>query len=262
VAQARRFYQEGRVPVVPKRAATVVLLRDGVGGMEAYLIRRVASMAFASGMHAFPGGAVDPRDASHEVGWAGPSPADWAVRLGLEDESAARAMVCAAVRETFEESGVLLAGADLDTVVGDVSGEEWETARRALVDRELAFSDFLAGRGLILRSDLLAAWSRWITPEFEPRRYDTCFFLAALPRAQRTRDVGGEADRVEWLRPADAVARFQRGELGMFPPTVATLSELAVHESVSAAQSAAADRDLTPVQPRIVFTDDGGRLST
>lgn len=261
MAHARRFYDEGGTPAGPRRAATVVLLRDAADGVEAYLIRRVASMAFASGMHAFPGGAVDPRDTSHDVAWSGPTPAEWAVRLGLEDESAARAMVCAAVRETFEESGVLLAGTDPSTVVGDVSGPEWEAERQALVDRDLAFSDFLAERGLVLRSDLLAAWSRWITPEFEPRRYDTCFFLAGLPRAQRTRDVGGEADRVEWISPSDAVARFERGEMAMFPPTVATLAELAGNGSVAAALRAAAARDLTPITPKITFTDDGAQLS-
>lgn len=261
VEHARRFYAEGRTPVAPRRAATVVLLRDASAGLEAYLIRRVASMAFASGMHAFPGGGVDPRDASGEVGWAGPSPSEWAARLGLEDDAAARAMVCAAVRETFEESGVLLAGADPQTVVGDVSGAEWETARQALVARELAFSRFLAERSLVLRSDLLAAWSRWITPDFEPRRYDTCFFLAALPAAQGARHVGGEADGVAWVRPSDAVERGQRGELAMLPPTLVTLAELSGERSVTAALHAAARRDLTPFTPKITFTEAGAHLS-
>ncbi|MGH3647663.1 MAG: NUDIX hydrolase [Micromonosporaceae bacterium] len=260
VAHARRFYENGETAVTPKRAATVVLLRDGGDGLEAYTIRRVASMAFASGMHAFPGGAVDPRDADGELAWVGPTPAEWAERLGLED-AAARAMVCAAVRETFEESGVLLAGADAGTVVGDVSGDEWELARQALVERRLAFSDFLAERGLALRGDLLAGWGRWITPEFEPRRYDTCFFLAALPAAQRTRDVGGEADRVAWVKPAEAVARNRAGEMAMLPPTVVTLAELSGEASVAAALRAAADRDLTPVTPKLTFTDDGAHLT-
>ncbi|HEX2417071.1 MAG TPA: hypothetical protein VHJ83_02935, partial [Micromonosporaceae bacterium] len=175
VAHARRFYSDGGQPVTPRRAATVLLLRDTDPGVEVYLIRRAASMAFASGMYAFPGGSVDPRDASHDMRWLGPSPAEWAERLGLEDEPAARSVVCAAVRETFEESGVLLAGSvagdgsgsdattatTAATVVGDVSGPEWEQARQALVDRELAFSDFLTQRDLGLRGDLLAAWGRW-----------------------------------------------------------------------------------------------------
>ncbi len=266
IAHAKRFYESGQPPATPKRAATVLLLRDtdrdpAGSGPEVYLIRRVASMAFASGMYAFPGGAVDPRDADADLGWIGPSPAEWARRLGLEDEAAARAMVCAAVRETFEESGVLLAGADAQTVVGDVSGAEWETARQALVDRTLAFSDFLAERELVLRGDLLAGWARWITPEFEPRRYDTCFFLAALPTAQRTRHVGGEADRVLWIRPSAAVARHARGEMAMLPPTAATLAQRSGEPSVAAALRTATTRDLTPITPKLTFTDDGAHLT-
>jgi len=257
---ARRFYSGGQQPVPPRRAATVLLLRDGAPGVEVYMIRRAASMAFASGMYAFPGGAVDPRDASHAVEWVGPSPAEWAQRLGLEDQPAARSMVCAAVRETFEESGVLLAGGP-DSVVGDVSGPDWERDRQALVDRELAFSDFLERRGLALRADLLAAWGRWITPEFEPRRYDTCFFLAALPGAQRTRDVSGEADSVVWASPAEAVARQRRGEMAMLPPTLVTLSELGPETSVAGALAAAGHRELTPIMPRVVFDDNGATLT-
>src|SRR3954462_894312 len=181
--QARRFAEQGGVPVEPRLASTVVLLREP---FEAYLIRRVPTMAFAASMYVFPGGGVDPRDASVLPGWAGPSPADWAARLRLE-ESVARSVVCAAVREVFEESGVLLAGADTDTVVGDVSGPDWERARLALIARELGFAEFLTGNGLVLRSDLLVPWSRWITPEFEPRRFDTYFFFALLPPGQVTR---------------------------------------------------------------------------
>ena len=96
---------------MPKGAATVVLLRDQAGGPpEVYLLRRHLGMAFAAGMYAFPGGTVDVRDSDREVAWAGPTPAEWGRRLSC-DEATARALVCAAVRETFEESGVLLAGA-------------------------------------------------------------------------------------------------------------------------------------------------------
>src|SRR5690242_783656 len=131
--QARRFAERGGVPVEPRLASTVVLLREP---FEAYLIRRVATMAFAASMYVFPGGGVDPRDATVHPGWAGPAPRDWAARLRLE-ESVARSVVCAAVREVFEESGVLLAGPDPDTVVCDVSGPDWEEARLALIAREL-----------------------------------------------------------------------------------------------------------------------------
>ncbi|MFB7610616.1 NUDIX hydrolase [Streptomyces gardneri] len=233
-------------PVSPRRAATVLLLRDGAAGPDVHMLRRRASMAFAGGAYAYPGGGVDPRD-EQPVRWAGPSLAEWAGRLGLDDPAQAQAVVCAAVRETFEEAGVLLAGETADTVVGDTTGEEWERDREALVTRELHFADFLDRRGLVLRSDLLGAWARWITPEFEQRRFDTWFFVAALPAGQRTRDVSGEADRTVWIRPAEAAAGYDRGELTMMPPTISTLRALEPYGTAAEALEAAGEQDLAPV---------------
>ncbi|MEU3426118.1 NUDIX hydrolase [Streptomyces gardneri] len=233
-------------PVSPRRAATVLLLRDGAAGPDVHMLRRRASMAFAGGAYAYPGGGVDPRD-EQPVRWAGPSLAEWAGRLGLDDPAQAQAVVCAAVRETFEEAGVLLAGETADTVVGDTTGEDWERDREALVTRELHFADFLDRRGLVLRSDLLGAWARWITPEFEQRRFDTWFFVAALPAGQRTRDVSGEADRTVWIRPAEAAAGYDRGELTMMPPTISTLRALEPYGTAAEALEAAGEQDLTPV---------------
>ncbi|MEW5630673.1 NUDIX hydrolase [Streptomyces hydrogenans] len=237
------------VPVTPRRAATVLLLRDADTGPEVHILRRRTSMAFAGGAYAYPGGGVDPRD-EQPVRWAGPALEEWAERLGLDDPAQAQAVVCAAVRETFEEAGVLLAGETPDTVVGDTTGEDWERDRRALVAHELSFADFLDRRGLVLRSDLLGAWARWITPEFEQRRYDTWFFVALLPAGQRTRDVSGEADRTVWTRPADAAAGYDRGELTMMPPTIATLRSLQPCATAAEALTAAGKQSLTPVLAR------------
>ncbi|MBO0829272.1 MAG: NUDIX hydrolase [Streptosporangiales bacterium] len=245
--------------VTPHDAATVVLLRDGARGVEVYLLRRVAAMAFAAGMYVFPGGRVDARDADPELSWAGPSRDDWAGTLGA-DTGLAAALVCAAVRETFEESGVLLAGERADDVVADTVGAGWEADRAGLVDHTVAFAEFLRRRGLVLRTDLLRAWSRWITPEFEPRRYDARFFVAALPAGQRARDVGGESDRVAWLRPAEALGAFGRGELDLLPPTAETLYELAEHASVASVLAAAARRAVEPVLPRARLVDEGAEL--
>ena len=171
-------------PPVPRPAATVVLLRDTADGPQAYLLRRRTSMAFAGGMYAFPGGGVDPRDAEAGPRWAGPSPRSGRGGSGC-DPATARALVCAAVRETFEESGVLLAGPDADTSSRHQRrGLGAPTARRAGGPRAL-LRRVLPRRGLVLRSDLLGAWARWITPAFEDRRYDTWFFVAALPAGQR-----------------------------------------------------------------------------
>ncbi|MFD4972992.1 NUDIX hydrolase [Streptomyces sp. NPDC058424] len=236
-------------PVAPKRAATVMLLKETGSGPAVHMLRRRASMAFAGGAYAYPGGGVDPRDDDHHVRWAGPSRAWWADRLGV-DEKAAQAIVCAAVRETYEEAGVLLAGPDADSVVGDTTGADWEADRAALVARELSFAEFLDRRGLVLRSDLLGAWTRWITPEFESRRYDTWFFVAALPEGQRTRNASTEADRTVWIAPAEAAAGYDRGELLMMPPTIATLRQLVPCGSPAEALTAARSRDLTPVLAR------------
>ncbi|MCX9191341.1 NUDIX hydrolase [Carbonactinospora thermoautotrophica] len=253
---AREFLAGGKTPVPPRLAATVMLLRDTPRGPEVYLLRRTLGMAFAGGMYAYPGGGVDPRDTGQpEQSWAGPDTAWWAARLDCA-ESAARGLVCAAVRETFEESGVLLAGPTPNTVVPDTTGEDWEADRAALVARELAFRDFLDRRGLVLRTDLLGAWARWITPEFEPRRYDTYFFVAALPEGQRTRHVAGEADAVVWLRPADALARVAAGEMSMLPPTAVTLEELSAYPTVADVLAAAPGRKITPVVPRATVTGD------
>ncbi|MEU6462728.1 NUDIX hydrolase [Streptomyces sp. NPDC046976] len=234
-------------PVSPKRAATVLLLKDTGAGPAVHMLRRRASMAFAGGAYAYPGGGVDPRDDDTRIRWAGPPRASWAERLGV-DEAGAQAIVCAAVRETYEEAGVLLAGPDPDTVVGDTTGDDWEADRAALVAREQSFAEFLHRRGLVLRSDLLGAWARWITPEFESRRYDTWFFAAVLPQGQRTRNASTEADRTVWIRPAEAAAGYDRGELLMMPPTIAALRELLPYGTAAEALAAAAARDLTPVQ--------------
>ncbi|WP_228978019.1 NUDIX hydrolase [Streptomyces sp. DH12] len=246
--------------VAPRRAATVLLLRDAGDATEVHMLRRRASMAFAGGAYAYPGGSVDPRD-EHPVRWAGPSPADWAARLGVATAAEAQAVVCAAVRETFEEAGVLLAGPTPDSVVGDTTGDDWEAARAALVARELSFAEFLDARNLVLRSDLLGAWARWITPEFEPRRYDTWFFVAALPTGQRTRNASTEADRTVWIRPAEAAAGYDRGDLLMMPPTIATLRSLTAYGTPLAALDAARDRDLTPVLARARLEGDEVVLS-
>lgn len=258
VAHVRAINAGEAVPADPRHASTVVLLRDaGDGpGVEAYLLRRQKTMAFAAGMYVFPGGSVDPRDEVLDASaWVGPSPQDWGSLL-TADASLATALVCAAVRETFEESGVLLAGRSADVVVADITGEDWEADRLALLDRSLSLAEMLERRELLLRADLLRPWAHWITPEVEPRRYDTRFFVAALPDGQRTRDVGGEADRVVWLRPRAALDAHDAGEIGLMPPTAFTLMELTAFDSVADVLAAGDARDVQPWLPKIVLTDD------
>ena len=245
---AREILSGDRVPAQPRDAATVMLLRSSDGGLEVYMLRRQASMAFAPGAYVFPGGSVDARDADEQVAWTGPDAAEWG-RIFDAPPSLARALVCAAVRETFEESGVLLAGESADSVVADTTSEDWEADRHALLDRSVSLAELLARRNLVLRADLLRPWSRWITPIIEPRRYDTRFFAAALPAGQRTRDVGGEASEVAWVAPERALQAGERGEIRLFPPTAVTLSELAACGDL--ATVLAGPREVAPIIPEI-----------
>jgi 8-oxo-dGTP pyrophosphatase MutT (NUDIX family) len=242
--------KRGEIQTPPTRdAATVALLRDGAAGPEVYLLRRVRAMAFAGGMHVFPGGSVDPADAHASLAWSGPPAAAFAGAFSC-DEPLARALVCAAVRETFEESGVLLAGPSPDEVLADVSTDEWEAERVALEAREQSLSDLLARRGLVLRADLLRPFAHWITPEVEPKRFDTRFFVARVPQGQVCRDAGSEAEERLWLRPQEAL---DRGLL-MLPPTAVALADLARHGDVEGALGA--PRAITPVLPKLVVGDD------
>jgi len=141
-------------------------------------------------------------------------------------------------------------------VVADTSGDDWEADRVALEDRSLGFADFLHRRGLVLRADLLGAWAHWITPEFEPKRYDTAFFVAALPAGQITRDVTSESDQVAWMRPADAIAAADAGSVLMLPPTYLSCADLTPYGDVAAALAAAADREIPVIMPTLRIEND------
>jgi 8-oxo-dGTP pyrophosphatase MutT (NUDIX family) len=250
VAVAREYGDGTRTPVEPRNAATVILMRPSADGPEVYYMRRQVSMDFAGGMCVFPGGGVDPRDFDTTVAWAGPSPAEWAARLGCDEETA-RALVCAAVRETYEESGVLLAGTSDTSVVADTTTDDWEADRAALESRELSMTDFLNNRGLVLRTDLLGVWDAWLTPIFEPKRYRTWFFVASLPGGQRTRDVSSESSSVTWLPARVAAERADAGELALMPPTYLTSMEVGTHATPDEVLVVAASRSVEMFTPSV-----------
>ncbi len=253
-ARARDVLEGTVPPVTPRDAATVMLLRPAVqgegGGLQVYMLRRRPSMAFAPGAYVFPGGSVDASDRDDGIAWAGPDAAEWG-RLLDAPAPLARALVCAAVRETFEESGVLLAGPagpDAEPVLARTGDDDWEADRRALLAGSLTLAGLLRRRRLVLRSDLLRPWARWITPVTEERRYDTRFFAAALPAGQHARDVGGEADETAWMEPGAALAAAGRREIALMPPTAVTLGELRASGDVPAALTAR--RRFWPTAPR------------
>src|SRR5580700_1977813 len=266
--RARDFFAHGLSPAVPRDAATVILLREGP---EVFLLRRAGALEFAPGACVFPGGSVDEADTDPDVGatgWAGPSPADLGDLLGISADRA-RALVCAAVRETFEESGVLLAGPSSAELVPDSA--DLAQDRRALLDGSLSLSELLSRRSLLLRADLLTPWARWITPEVSPRRYDTWFFAAALPAGQlaglATADQPaglatagpGESDSGTWWRPAAALEAARAGQITLLPPTAVTLAELAAYQDVAGILGER--RMITPLLPKVVVEDERAWLA-
>ncbi|EKT80553.1 hypothetical protein WSS_A21284 [Rhodococcus opacus M213] len=250
----------GSTDVAPKDASTVILIRDAAAdvaasGIEVFLLRRVKGMAFAGGMTVFPGGGVDPSDAEAEVDWAGPSVDWWAGRFST-DAARAKALVCAAVRETFEECGVLLAGPSADTVVADTS--RYAQSRTQLEKRELSFSDFLKRENLVLRADLLRPWANWITPVGEGRRYDTRFFVAAAPHGQIADGATSEAEEVQWQSPAAALAHWQDGGSILLPPTWSQLTALSAFGSV--AEVLAAEPEIPVILPTLITDEEQLRV--
>jgi 8-oxo-dGTP pyrophosphatase MutT (NUDIX family) len=287
LAQRLADIEAGRiVPPAPRDAATVMVLRPAPvltetvppstvppntgspntvppntgspntgGGVEVLMLRRTAAMKFAPGAYVFPGGSVDPADSSADVGWYGPEPAEFGARLGASAELA-RALVCAAVRETFEESGVLLAG-PAGGPLADPSGPSWAADRMALAGGDTTLAELLGKHGLVLRADQLVPWARWITPAGESRRFDARFFVAALPAGQQATEHVAEADKTAWLRPAEALSAAQAGEISLLPPTATTLNDFAVAEAAgdTLADILAKRRTITPVEPRLLLAD-------
>lgn len=260
--QARAFLDGEKTPAEPKAAATVVLVREGdgrPGGLDVYLLRRHVGMAFAAGMSVFPGGGVDPRDCELDPAlWVGPTPEQWAERMDCTPEQA-QELVCAAVRETFEESGVLLAGT-ADAVVADTTGAAWEADRAALEAHELSMTEFLTKRGLVLRTDLLSVLGGWLTPNFEPKRYLTWFFVAALPEGQITRDVSTESDTVAWFSVREAIRLADEKQMMLLPPTYATMCEL--YDATTPAEALAHAHDLPFEMIEPTFNPENNRLES
>ena len=236
-AQARSWLDTAeaeRVVAPPRPSATVMLLREagergeaehGSTGVEVFVLHRASTMPFAPGMVAFPGGGVDVRDADPGVPWAGPSPAEWAARLGVL-ESTARELVIAAAREVFEECGVLLAGPGPEEVVADLTDPSWDVERASLLDRSQSFGELLTRLGLVLRTDLMAVRAHWVTPVCEPRRYDTWFFAARMPHGQVADDLSTEAEKVAWTTPERLLAAQADGAAIMLPPTQTMIEQL------------------------------------
>jgi glyoxylase-like metal-dependent hydrolase (beta-lactamase superfamily II)/8-oxo-dGTP pyrophosphatase MutT (NUDIX family) len=242
-------------------AATVVLLRPSRDGLEALLTHRPTTMAFAADMHVFPGGRVDPDDADAALAKRSVQEADAAAgALGGEvDPGDALAFHVAAIRELFEEAGVLLA----DTLSDRVRVRE---ARSALVRGETTFHDVAEALDMRLRTDLLVPLSRWVTPVGFARRFDTRFFAALMPDGAEATFESGEVAGHTWLRPTDALAAMADGRLAMWLPTSTTLQQLEqatsieqIREHLAPGSLGSVDVErLSPDVTRIVMPAGGG----
>jgi glyoxylase-like metal-dependent hydrolase (beta-lactamase superfamily II)/8-oxo-dGTP pyrophosphatase MutT (NUDIX family) len=243
-----------------------MLLRDNRTpglGPEVFLQRRVSQMAFAPNVCVFPGGGLDSRDRSERwlddaAGlWVGPPPSWWAGRFNC-DEPFATALVSAAIRELFEECGVLLAG---PAGGGALDPAQVARARAELVDDRRPLVDVLSDAGWVLRTDLLRPWGQWITPVVESRRYDTRFFVAALPPGQRADGDTSEADLAGWLRPSQALEAWREGKIELLPPTWVSLQQIEKLESADAAFAAADAREIKAFIPKVRRDGDSLKLT-
>ena len=241
-------------PLPARPAATVMLIRDGRSPLEIFLMRRHSAMEFVAGVMVFPGGGVDDRDRTADVAWHGPDRQWWAERFGV-DPDLASALVCAAARETFEECGVLFAGAadDPDLLVDDAS--VYREQRAALENKSLSFAEFLRSENLMLRADLLRPWANWVTPKEErTRRYDTYFFVGALPEGQRADGDNTETDKADWVTPRAALDDFAEGHSFLLPPTWTQLDAL---DGRTVPEVLAVERQIVAIEPSLAAQEGG-----
>lgn len=246
-------------PPVPVDSATVILLREpSPERLEVLLVaRHTESRAFA-GAHVFPGGLLEPGDASPDV-LRTLTPTTAAARLdGAASLDAARAFFVTTIRELFEEAGILLADRDgrqlgfSDPTVR----ERFAAHRRALLDGTLPFAELLARERLTLRGDDLRYFSRWITPVHAPRRYDARFFAAPVPPDQEPLHDERETTSAEWWTPADALAGSATGTVVLTPPTARTLEDLVELGSMERVFATADARRVSPILPKVVQIGD------
>ena len=227
---ARGWVEYGaRTPLRARPASSIVLLRDTAVGTETYLTCRPTDSPL--GIIGFPGGLVEESD-DDPIDWCGPTPSAWAKALGTDDHQVARRHVLAAVRELFEETGVLLAGPDPSSLVEGTRGREWMKARESLAQQESSFAEVLNRRGLAVRTDLIKPLAHWLTPDFAHRRFDTHYFAVAHPVNQTPTLLDSKGTWAGWRCAAQEIARRTTTALGdeaSQPLTVGrTLGELTV----------------------------------
>ena len=257
--------------VILRDAATVLILRDGEPDadgrtLEVFMLRRNLDSDFVGGAYVFPGGAVDDADrhTDLEAVCEGRTDAEASALLDLDTPEGGLAYWVAAIRESFEEAGVLLAygadGAIVDFRSPDVA-ERFRLHRLAVDGGHRRLVEVCASEGLRLAVDGMHYFSHWITPVGPPRRYDTRFFVARAPEWQQPLHDDRETIAHTWIRPADALDRHRRDEFDLIFPTIRTLEALARFDSASELLAvAAAVEDVPTVAPRVISDGTGMRI--
>jgi 8-oxo-dGTP pyrophosphatase MutT (NUDIX family) len=235
--------------VEPKPAATVVMLRDSDGGMEVLLLKRDRSTGFVPGAYVFPGGRTDDADGNPQlVGFVTHLPT---INLPLH-------FWFAAVREVFEEAGVLLArDSKREWALDTTASSELEDWRLKLMNEEATLFDVVQHNHFMIDFSGTVYFAHWITPLAEPRRYDTHFFAVAIPEGRTVRPDPREMTDALWLTPPEALRRFDAGKLPMVFPTVRTLKQLAAFKTTESALDGLRAQAVEPIMPRLVRTDSG-----
>lgn len=250
-------------PAAPREAASVILVRDASDGVEVLLLQRHPNSRFSPGAFAFPGGRVEAADAAPgvESRCRGLGRAEAARQLpDVEPPERAIGFWVAALREAFEEAGILLAYGPDECPV-DASTLEQARAHRARCREDSArFGPLLTALGLALATDQVAYWAHWITPEERPIRYDTRFFVGTAGRDQTPQPDGLEMVGARWTGPEEALARHRARDLVLPLPTQRILATLSEHRDVDAVLAAARGREIRPVRPRIVRDAGGERI--
>ncbi|MCP5029383.1 MAG: NUDIX hydrolase [Actinomycetia bacterium] len=242
-------------------AATVMLVRDTDEGPEVFMLQRHLNSDFVGGAYVFPGGGVDTEDRHDDLELVCEGRTEAETSAELRIESGGLAFWVAAVRECFEEAGVLLAY-DADGKVVDLSDpaiDERFQAHRASVDsRERRLVEICEEESLVLATDDIHYWSHWITPVGPPRRFDTRFFVAPAPAAQVAAHDNRETVDNLWVRPADALERHRLGKLEMIMPTIANLEQIGRFDSVAELLDAARQiTDVPAILPKITIDAHG-----
>lgn len=249
-----------QTPPPIRDAATVLPLRDTAGGPQVFMVRRDSRMGFLGGMHVFPGGALDDRDcADNAVALMSGEEAVGSLHRLHSDPHRARGLLVAAVREMFEESGILLArSADGDWV--DLNEDGRRTHKLAAGRAELSnhggdFASLMAGESLRIDVSGLRYFAHWITPDREKKRFDTRFFLARAPERQSARHCEIESSAGEWITPGQALTRYRARDIELVPPTIASLERLAAFDDVDAALASFVNAEVPTILPKIMLGD-------